>query len=513
LSTEVAGFAFIVLLRDELEARGLAGLLESVARPAREVAATFLVPEVRGRDFFAATARQAEVDRWWGRHVPEDAVPVYLICHEDGLADWLRGLDGVFMVAAPSEDAAVYTEWTVVDARPAEAPLALAQAAVERFGVPDDSPDTAPWAVFERRDVRLVADLRAGLTSGSGSRPEFPPLLHVDGIRAPTTAGLRGTVGPHPLDLLVAESAQTRAERALWTQASPKVAPAWAGRRLRPRLPSLRRHHASPTITDAELAALLVARAPSLVVIGSRKGGVGKTSHAAGIAIAAGSVLDAVGHRAAIVDANVANPDAWGQLDLPTAAPGVRDVVTALTNGEEPPSPIHAVTPALACYPERRDGVEYSRTDVQRFASHLRQRYSFVVVDMSNRLPDPTGGPEAAAAAFWLAEADALVLPTGSSKQDFNGVLDYLDVPDLPPTVVPYIASSARRNRRHPVTRQYLETIGPRVRAIVEIPDEADDVRFAGMEGTPVQDVSPRMRAAYRALTAAVGRLPKGAHA
>ena len=59
------------------------------------------------------------------------------------------------------------------------------------------------------------------------------------------------------------------------------------------------------------------------MVIGSRKGGVGKTSHAAGIAIAAGTVLDSVGHRAAIVDANIANPDAWGQLNLPAEAASV----------------------------------------------------------------------------------------------------------------------------------------------------------------------------------------------
>ncbi len=220
-----------------------------------------------------------------------------------------------------------------------------------------------------------------------------------------------------------------------------------------------------------------------------------------------------MGHSAAILDANVANPDAWGQLNLPGEAASVRDVATALTRGVEPPVPIHAVTPALACYPERRDGAEYSRTEIRLLAAHLRSRYAFIVVDMSNRLPDPTGGPEAAVAAFWLEEADALVLPTGSSRQDFNGVLDYLDVRDLPPTVVPYIASSARRNRRHPMTRQYLDAIGPRVQALVEIPDEADSVRFAGMVGAPVQDVSPKMRAAYRELTAAVARLPKGARA
>ena len=267
------------------------------------------------------------------------------------------------------------------------------------------------------------------------------------------------------MDLLVAESASAETvspQRALGGAARPQT----SGRRtrLRARLPALARRSARPTASDAEIAALLVARAPTLVVIGSRKGGVGKTSHAAGIAIVAGTVLDSVGHSAAILDANVANPDAWGQLNLPSQAASVRDVATALTNGVEPRPPIHAVTPALACYPERRDGVEYSRTEIRRLAEYLRGRYALVVVDMSNRLPDPTGGPEAAVAAYWLDEADALVLPTGSSRQDFNGVLDYLDVPKLPPTVVPYIAASARRNRRHPINSP-LSGCDPRPRA------------------------------------------------
>ena len=509
MSTDVRGFAFISLLRDELEARGLAGLLESVARSPSRVSSVFLVPQVRGRDFFAAPGRQAEVDRWWGHHVPATSVPVYLLCHEEGLAEWLGGLDGVFLVAATGDHAADYGRWTVVDAEPGEAPLALAQAAVERFGVSDDAATATLADVFDRRDARMVAGLRSEARSAPAGRPEFPPLLHVDGVRAASSPSHTAPT-PDPLDLLVAESAQAQRRSPSWEQ------PSRGGRapaRLRARLPLLMRRHARPSISDAELAALLVARAPTLVVIGSRKGGVGKTSHAAGIAIAAGGVLDSVGHRAAIVDGNVANPDAWGQLNLPAEAASVRDVVTALVDGSDPPPPVHAVTPALACYPERRDGVDYGRVEIQRLAAHLRSRYAFIVVDMSNRLPDPTAGPEAALAAFWLEEADALVLPTGSSRQDFNGVLDYLDVPGLPPTVVPYIASSARRNRRHPMMRQYLDTIASRVDAMVEIPDEADSVRFAGMEGAPVQDVSPKMRASYRDLAAAVARLPRGAPA
>ncbi len=508
MSTDPRGFAFIALLRDELEARGLAGLLDSVARSAAEVRSVFLVPPVRGLDFFAAPSHQAEVDRWWGHHVPESSVPVYLLCHEEGLADWLRGLDGVSMVAATRHQAKLYADWTVVDADPAAAPLALAEAAIIRFGVPAEPDQPSLADIFNRRDARMVANLRLDTSLAQGSRPEFPPLLHLDGIRAPTV----GSRPAHsdPMELLIAESARATQPSPSWDELRRPVRPTInATSRLRSRLPTWRRRSAASAASDAEIGALLVARAPTIVVIGSRKGGVGKTSHAAGMAIVAGGVLDAVGHSAAIVDANVANPDAWGQLNLPEHAASVRDVTSALIRGEEPPPPIHAVTPALACFPERRDGVEYSRTDIGRLAEYLRSRYTFVVVDMSNRLPDPTGGPEAAVAAYWLEEADALVLPTGSSRQDFNGVLDYLEVPKLPPTVVPYIASSARRNRRHPVTRQYLDEIGPRVQQLVEIPDEADSVRFAGMEGAPVQDVSPRMRSAYRELTAAVARLPK----
>jgi hypothetical protein len=242
--------------------------------------------------------------------------------------------------------------------------------------------------------------------------------------------------------------------------------------------------------------------------MGSRKGGVGKTSHAAGVAIVAGEVLDLFGHRAAIVDANIANPDAWGHLNLPPGSATVREVVAALTTNREPPPPAHATSPALACYPESREATEYSKTDIARLAAHLRSRHTLIVVDMSNRLPDPLAGPEAAAAAYWLEHSDVLVLPAASSKEDFNGVLDYLDVPGLPPVVVPYIVPGMRRNRDHPMTRRYLETIGGRVQRVVPMPDEADKVRYAGMKGVPVQQVSPALRTAYRELLEAIVRVP-----
>ncbi len=271
-----------------------------------------------------------------------------------------------------------------------------------------------------------------------------------------------------------------------------------------------KRRNFNPT-PNRELAQRMLQRGPTVVVMGSRKGGVGKTSYAAAVAIVAGTVLDSVGHQAAILDANIANPDAWGQMNLPPRAGTVRDVVAALTANREPPDPVHAQTPALACYPEARETTEYSKTDVQRIAEYLKRRYTFIVVDMTNRLPDPLGGPEAAAAAYWLEQADVLVLPTTSAIQDFNGVLDYLEVPNLPPTVVPYIVPNQKANRNHVRTQQYLSHIAEQVVAIVEIPDEADQVRLAGMEGVPVEKVSATLRDAYRELTEVVVNAPRRA--
>ncbi|HKR98628.1 MAG TPA: hypothetical protein VJU79_03845, partial [Candidatus Dormibacteraeota bacterium] len=151
-----------------------------------------------------------------------------------------------------------------------------------------------------------------------------------------------------------------------------------------------------------------------------------------------------------------------------------------------------------------REGSEYSRTDIVRLAQWLRSQYTFVVIDLSNRLPDPLAGPEAAVAAFWLEQADCLVLPTASAKQDFNGCLDYLELDDLPPTIVAYIRPASRRNREHPLTKRYLTAISQRASSIVSLPDDAERVRYAGMQGVPVQEVSPALGSAYRALVQAV---------
>ena len=466
------GHVFIVLVRDDEQAARARRALEDLNGDGRS--ALVLAPTIRGLDFFADTTRQAELDAWWRYHVPAGALPVYVLEHESGLLEWIPGLDGIFYVGGIPAGVVPEAAKRAVRAVPGRTLADLVSAVMRDFGVLR-SDEASPGAAF----------------------------LETEGPRTPASL--------HPFDLLAAmsTSAIPPGEEFVPVVPPPQAIPS-GGQRLSglSRLPNWARRVAlrrdPVAIGDGELAALLCNRGPTIVAVGSRKGGVGKTSHAAGIAIVAGAVLDTVGHRAAIVDANIANPDAWGQLNLPPGAATVRDVIAKLAANREPPRPVHASTPALACYPETRQQSEYSRMDITQFAEYLRARFTLVVVDMSNRLPDPTAGPEAAAAAYWLEHADVLILPTASSKQDFNGVLDYLELSDLPPAIVAYLVPRTRRNREHPLTKRYMAAIAQRASRVVNLPDDAEGVRFASMEGIPVEQVSPAMRDAYRDLTEAI---------
>lgn len=480
--------AFILLLRSEADADAAAALLRRSGVAGESC--TVAVSPVRGIEFFTNASAQPALDAWWGASVRPGAEPVFFIEHAPGLGEWLRDMDGMFVVGGcpPGTEEVYDSERTLLlqAAAPDDYVRALKRE-LPREPTDEDEP-------FHADPLLEMAP------------EEAPPPLVDPGFASP-----EGRAGD-PFELLAAmDEPPSRPAQAL---PEARRLPA-AASSLPLRLPMsaflrrTKRRSPGQRMVDGDLGPLLTARGATIVAVGSRKGGVGKTSHAAGMAIVAGSVLDPLGHRAAIVDANVANPDAWGQLNLPGGAATVRDVVDALVTNHEPPRPVYASTPALACYPESREATEYSRTDVIRFAHHLRDRYAFTVIDLCNRLPDPLAGPEAAAAAYWLEQADCLVLPSASSKQDFNGVLDYLEMSDLPPAVVAYITPSTRRNREHPLTRRYLAAIRQRACSVVELPDEPDRVRYAGMEGVPVEEVSPALGAAYRDLVQAVASLPR----
>ncbi|MHB8718869.1 MAG: P-loop NTPase family protein [Candidatus Dormibacteria bacterium] len=473
MTTATPAVEFVVLLPVLTEAEALAAILDSLMSHG---AAATTVPPQRGAGYFGEL-RAAEP----GRHT------VYVLVDEPRLRQVGAGMPGHFVVATHPGAAPPLPGWDVVASAPGEELLALAGRLVDLFA----------GVVFPPAATAIVAGARRArgdepVPVPEGPRP-FPTLLQEFDS---------ASLVVDPFEAAVARSAARRATVAPALLDTPR------GGRGEGLVSTLRRLRVRGA-DDRELVGALTARAPMVVVVGSRKGGVGKTSHAAGIAIAAGEALDRAGRRVALVDANVANPDAWGHLCLPPQAATVRQLAAALAQGRPAPRPVNATTPALACYPETREGAEYTRSDVRRIAAHLRDRFALVVVDMSNRLPDVTAGPEAAVAAFWLDEADALVLPTATARDDFNAVLDYLDVGDLPPVIVPCIVPASRRTRNHPVVRRYREEIAARTAALVDIPDEADRVRLAGLDSVPVQDVSDAMRAAYRSLCGALAALPR----
>jgi MinD-like ATPase involved in chromosome partitioning or flagellar assembly len=508
------GYAFIVLVRDEVEARRVRGALEDLLT--RNTSATIVMPPLRGVAFFADAHRQDEMDVWWRMSIPAGATPVYLLDEDEGVADWVAGLDGVCYVGDRSAAVESVSTLDRCEIRRVTIRTSLELVArVTRDFAGERGPFDAHQSVLLERLVNELPEPAKVSTSGASdwAVAAHSSVADDDAIRREVPVPVKD-----PFELLAEMTTVSTLEqddmvggpldvRHVSDAAKPSPAtmsmrlPGWARR--------ITRRVDSRPASDSELASLLSGRAPTIVAVGSRKGGVGKTSHAAGVAIVAGAVLDTVGHQVAIVDANIANPDAWGQLSLPAGAATVRDVVAALATNRDPLRPVFASTPALACYPESRTPSEYSRTDISRLADYLRDRYALVIVDMSNRLPDPSAGPEAAVAAFWLEQADVLVLPTASSKQDFNGVLDFLDLRRLPSTVVAYLVPRTRRNRDHPLTKRYMAAIAQRAWRVVSLPDDADGVRYAGMEGIPVQQVSTQMRAAYRALTEAIARAPK----
>jgi MinD-like ATPase involved in chromosome partitioning or flagellar assembly len=488
----IASCAIVILLEDDIEAESLARMLTDLCQHGAKVAVH--VPPVRGSGFFAEASEQRHLDAWWEAQIPVGALPIFVVDHREELLEWLGGLDGRCYVGVESAAAAAGYQ------RCASVRVVLAQSALDyAAAVMGDLVGTGAYAEADVERIRALAR-------------SLPPRGSDDlGPGASLVAPSDGE-GPDPFDLLIAMSLnQNRSTVALPTAPATRSTdsrvweargihvPAWA-RRLRSRAPADR--------NDRHLADELLRRGSTIVAVGSRKGGVGKTSHAAGVAIVAGAALDLIGRCAAIVDANLANPDAWGQLNLPAGAATVRDMIAALAANQEPPRPVHASTPALACYPESRQASEYSRTEIGVLAAHLRARYPLVVIDMSNRLPDPTGGPEASAAAYWLEHADVLVLPSAASKQDFNGVLDYLEVRDIPPVIVAALVPRTRRNREHPLAKRYMSAIAQRAYRVVDIPDDAERVRYAGMQGVPVESVSTALKSAYRQLAEAIAAAP-----
>jgi MinD-like ATPase involved in chromosome partitioning or flagellar assembly len=475
-----------------------------------------LIAPVPGVAFLSATGRAAaDLDLWWERMATAPGRPVVLAAHEDDLPRWIPGLDADFVVAVPdAETLAGYRHLPNVVATVDDDPRQLAEMALRH-----PSPARPPAQLAEQPTLRV-------------SRPATPLPAPPRSAIAPPAAGPRATAPPpeprvilDPFDLLsraqpvapdrptadgspsafgpettaVSRRTLLRDENRVpqpLPQARPAVVAARSAIDPRQILDRLGQGRRAPV--SAELGQAILACKPVVVAVVSRKGGVGKTASAAAVAAILGEAVDPFGHTAALVDANVGNPDAWGRIDVRGNPATMRDLVRSLMSGREPPSPAFAETPALAVYPESRDAGEgYAPAQIQRVAGFLKGRHAAVVVDLPNRLPAFTSA-ESAVAAAWIAEADVLVLPTTADPTALLGAIEYLDADTVQgkPVVVSYIVPRIRQIRDAPQVRGMLDRIRAGVTAVVEVPDD-DRATLAVVQRVAITEVSNELRSAY----------------
>ena len=172
-------YAFISLLREEPEARALAGLLEGLARA--EATDVFHLPGPRGaraRLLRGARQRQAAVDRWWGgarasRHPP-------------GLPPRPRGgpgsPTGCAGSTAPSSSptrergpVCIPEQWNPVAGAKSyrrARPRRGGGEGIWRYSQPGDGRRPSE-DVFDARDVRMISRVRAHATP-AGAEPDDP---------------------------------------------------------------------------------------------------------------------------------------------------------------------------------------------------------------------------------------------------------------------------------------------------------------------------------------------------
>jgi MinD-like ATPase involved in chromosome partitioning or flagellar assembly len=463
----------VILLLGDPHAATAARAIEQTSRPGT---VETLLPPIRGVGFFTAGGDEgAEVDSWWRRASATGDRPVVLAFHEEDLPSWIPGLDADFVVSVPDQETlALYRRLGNVRCCVDEDPRILVELALRAHGLLELGPDPDrpsppdPFALLARAEhVRLAAPDTPGFRLSPGA-----PLSRREVLGPP--------LGP--------------------AKQQPTPRPG-----LRTLLGRFSRRDQQGSGPGHELGQAVLARKPVVVAVVSRKGGVGKTASAAAIAAVLGEAVDPFGHTAALVDANIGNPDAWGRLDIRGESPTVRDTIGRLAAGHDPRSPAWSRTPALAVYPESREaGDGYTPAEVQRLATYLKLRHAAIVVDLPNRLP-AFSSAEASVAASWIAEADVVVIPTTADPTALLGVIEYLDAESVRqrPVVVPYIVPNLREIRDAPEVRQMLDRIRAGGAAIAEIPDD-DRATLALIRHTAITEVGRNLRQAYVALAARV---------
>lgn len=479
---------------------------------------------ITGLGFFEATGAAArQLDRIWAARVSEDTHPVVLLLDEPDLPGYLGALDATFVIGVADGDAGAYADLPNVQIVPSGDPLDVTRAAMHRWpelflaGLIEDRrslealADPSAGGAFEN-DADLIDALFGNPESYTPApavpaptptsprpteidpvqprttQPDVDPLRALAEVRPGPTAGERARDG----------ALQTRQDLLTPTQDGNQRGGAGSRGWLDRARTLMTRNR--PLIVPDEIGDLLVGTRPTpVVVVGSRKGGVGKTALSAGLAQVCGYGLDGRAGVAALVDQNINNADQWGRLMVAGDARTVREIMADLESGDDfGPAPTFARTPALAVYPESRDpGDGYPAALVELFVHNLRSRHAISVIDLPNTLPSYTSA-ESAVAASYIDHADLVLVPTTDDPNSLRGVLDYIGVPSMrdKPCIVPYIVSTERGIRDDPKVRGMLDAIHERGASIVPFP-KTEKATLAVVKGASILDVDVRLRDAY----------------
>jgi hypothetical protein len=502
-------YVFVVLFRGQDGTR-IEQMLRTAVHPAPSHPIQVQMPAVRGVDFLSSGPQSAALDEWWAGAVAEGGLPVYLVMDEPGLEEWIPGTMGCWFVGVTSSRRAALLgslDEPVFPVRSEDCEIVAEQAmqAIDRAG--DASIVFHPGFPYREapglwtQPVPTLASLPTPPLANGGGVVRTVSRVSIQPPRPPTLPITFDN--PDPPDM---------ANSDIYDEDAPSI-PSQAAR-LRTgltRAAALVRAYltlGTPRASTSleELGRTVNANRPLVIAFGSRKGGVGKTTHAAAAAATVGEALDGLADTAALVDGNVTNPDSWA-LNPPVGTATVRTLVSRLTLGLAPPPEQYARTPRLAIYPESRNSEEvYTQAEVDVLAEYFRRRHAFIAVDLPNALPSLIGGGAGAVAAAWLMHTDLVVLPFNADPRARQGLFDYVDalqdddVFARIPVIAPYIMSSNRAVAGNP---EVLTDIGRLERLgveIIEVPDD-DSVLLALLRDLPINRASWKLRQAYLSLT------------
>lgn len=506
-----------------------------------------LVPggEALGDGFWGEAGAQ-----WWQSQGLDDADPVLVACHRPGLARVLRDVASRWLVWCPTPDAAKTYAGVprvgAVVAEKADQVSALLVAQLREWG----------WRFGERPTWGPFRPATAPPTTESHAVPELPrPAPSLPTAEPwPVTIAPPG-VGPPPADVppmpqlswvtvapAPAPAVDPVPEAPLFPAAATAVnepdveTPVDLGER--PALPALLAHAPRPSPGrrrgrarrlatlfrggDGEGAAdvgaigqALAALHDTVILVGSRKGGVGKTTESLAVGFLTAQAVEVLGGSALVLDANLTNADISVKLRMPDAAPTVREAVAALMRNQLAPTPVAVRGSSLRVYAEGRETERYTPDEIDTLAQYIRRYYTAAVVDLPNAIPGCEERAESVVEA-WLPHADVVVIPMDTSLASFEGAADMLAaITELkerqggafaPGIVLAFLRPADVDPRKIApdlaATLRELEALGAEV---VDIPASS---RMAMVDwsdsATPLTDADPKVTRAYWKLVAAV---------